>query len=134
MSVMYDKEQITNGKDFWHLIDAMVDDNCGFLHNKDLIVEAYQDKRLYGLRGDPDYHAKDDPIFIKGSYYLLPCFCVAHGDIADMIWTHSRARRRGLAATLVDLMEIKKASHVLKESVPFWTACDIEILSIAPYC
>jgi ribosomal protein S18 acetylase RimI-like enzyme len=123
---------IESGDDFWRLLDALEDDNSGFLHNKSWIVERYRDGMLYGLCVGETYsmfdrHAMNDPIFLKGSWYMLPCFCTKVKDTrtVDMIWVHSKARRQGLGKALVKLLGIDKAHCPLEEALPFWKACGI---------
>ena len=63
---------------FWHLFDEMVDDRSGFLNNKDVMLEAYKNGNLYGLRvNETDSMfkrgARKDTVFCENSWYLLPC-------------------------------------------------------------
>jgi hypothetical protein len=118
-------EPIVSGYDFWSLIDELIDDDSGFIHNRAIIADAYKEGNLYGLRVSyevREQHDVDDPLFCEDSPELLPCFCVRSGDMCDIIWTHSRARRNGFARTLVQKLGIKKTSRQLEESIPFWTA------------
>lgn len=123
---------IESGDDFWRLLDALEDDKSGFIHNKSLIVERYRDRELYGLcvvETDSmfDRHALNDPIFIKGSWYMLPCFCtkLKGTNTVDMIWVHSKARRLGLGKALVNLLDIDSVHCPLEDALPFWESCGI---------
>ena len=63
--------------------------------------------------------ARQDKIFCKNSWYLLPCFCVKEDKKAIIIWTHTRARKMGFAKKLFDLLQIKFAFQPLPESLDF---------------
>ncbi len=116
---------------FWYLIDELVDDESGFLYNRDIILKAYKDGNLYGLTVEESDEmfkrgARLDDIFCDKSYYLLPCFCVKEEDEAIIIWTHSRARNMGFAKKLIELLDIKRALSPLPESIEFWKKCNIK--------
>jgi len=122
--------QIEAGADFWHLLDALVDDRSGFWHNRRILADAFRLGQLYGLRVDETdamvtRKARKDAAFCPGSYFLLPCFCVKVDAAVEIIWTHSRVRRRGCARTLVWDLEILEALHPLPESEEFWRSCGI---------
>lgn len=78
--------EIKEGCDFWAIISELIDDDSGFLHNKDFIAESYREGTLYGLQVTEnqwmfDNHAREDKLFMRNddgtlSWYLLPCFCV----------------------------------------------------------
>ena len=119
--------------DFWCLIDELYDDKSGFCHNRCTILEAYRSGNLYGLRvceTDIMYKNRkgDNNIFCKNSFYLLPCFCVKENDKAIIIWTHSRARKRGFAKKLVKLLHIKYADKPLPDSLDFWGKCNVKLV------
>ena len=106
--------------DFWRLIDELCDDHSVFLHNKKTILEAYKEGNLYGLRIDEteemyERGARMDEVFCKDSFYLLPCFCVKEKDTAILLWTHRRARNRGFAKKMVELLDLQVASHPLPD-------------------
>ena len=135
---------LSNGSsnDFWSIMDELYIEVCnsdgtGFWHNRGTILDAYSKGNLYGLRVDETHemfkrgNARDDPVFCKQltgevSWYLLPCFCVKKGDEAILLWTHARARRRGFAKKLVELLNIKRAYYPLPESLGFWQKCGID--------
>jgi len=117
---------LSNGysNDFWSIMDELYIEVCnsdgtGFWHNRGTILDAYSKGNLYGLRVN-----ETDEMFKRG--YLLPCFCVKEGDEAILLWTHTRARRRGFAKKLVELLEIKSADWPLPESLGFWQKCGID--------
>jgi len=124
-----------DASDFWCLIEELIDDKSGFLHNRRTILEAYKDGNLYGLRvieTESMYErgASTDPIYCTNSFYLLPCFCVCvkEENKAIMIWTHSRARKMGFGKKLVETLQIKYAHDVLPESIGFWKKCNVTII------
>lgn len=136
--------QIT-ADEFWYLFYELCDDKSGFLNNKRTILQAYKDGTLYGLcvsetPGMCERDARLDDVFCKiyespddgtgGKYcdvsqYLLPCFCVAENSKAVILWTHPRARKRGFARTLVELLHILYVWNPLPESIGFWERCNI---------
>ena len=122
---------IISGYDFWCIFSELVKDNSDFLNNLNTIVEAFKDETLFGLcinETDSMFRrgAGNDPIFCKDcTLYLLPIFCIAEGTTAIIIWTHTRARRRGFGKKLVTLLNIDCASHPLPDSLHFWKSCNI---------
>lgn len=123
--------RISSSSDFWNLIDELTDDESEFLYNRNDILDSYSSGNLYGLEveeTDEMYKrgAMKDKLFCKNSCYLLPCFCIKNNDTAVIIWTHSRARRNGLARRLIELLGIKKAYKPLAQSKPFWKSIGIE--------
>lgn len=122
---------------FWQLYDELCDDRSGFLCNRRTILQAYRDGNLYGLKvneTDEMYKrgAMQDRIFCDESFYLLPCFCVVENNIAIIIWTHSRARKMGLAKKMVELLEIKYAYKPLSNSMEFWNKCNVAVIDNLP--
>jgi hypothetical protein len=123
--------KIDCSRDFWALINELHDDMSDFVYNKDNILDAYVEGNLYGLsvsETDEMYKNRENnnPIFVQdASLYLLPCFCIVNNDIAIIIWTHTRARRKGFAKKLVELLNIKYASNPLPGSEQFWFACNV---------
>jgi hypothetical protein len=117
---------------FWFLMDELYDDNHSFIYNRTTILEAYKNGNLYGLLVSETHamyerDARNDRIFCKNSWYMLPCFCVKQEDTAILIWTHARARRMGFAKKLVELLHIKYAYHPQKDSLGFWKKCGINL-------
>ena len=77
-------------------------------------------------------NAWEDDIFCKVNgncrLYLIPCICVLNNnqDKIEIIWVHSKLRRRGFGRLLVETVDVDgdlKPSHPLPESIPFWKAC-----------
>ena len=127
--------KIDSGYEFWCLMDELYDDQSGFIHNKNTILEAYKNNNLYGLKVIEtdnmfEREAMIDNIFCldSGSLYLLPCFCIKDDNKAIIIWTHSRARKMGFAKKLVNLLNIEYACHPLPESLDFWSKCNIKLM------
>lgn len=117
---MAEAKKIIRGSDFLALISELDD----FSWCKDLICEAYKDGQLYGVvdpRAPRELHCSG-AFRTKG---LLPCLCVRTGPVADIIWTHPRARRRGFARALVQQLGITTAHCPMPGSEGFWEACGI---------
>jgi len=132
-----------DGADFWMLYDELLDDGSGFRHNREVLLDAWKDGRMCGLAVD-ETDTMDrapellhEPLFARdkdgysntmATRYLLPCFCVtgqADATSAVIIWTHTRARRRGLGSALVQRLGITRADNPLEASAQFWTACGL---------
>jgi len=129
--------KVQESSDFWCLFDELVQDVSGFVHNRETLLDAYRDGRMFSLRVDETHDmyrmgSRDHPLFAREhfyghgnlSWYMLPCFCIidpADPACPEIVWVHSRARLRGLARTLVDELNITKA-YILDDSLPFWTA------------
>lgn len=130
-------EQIDDADDFWCILDELVDDKSSFILNKNIILNALLKKSLFGLRVEEtdemfEENERNNPIFCKDSFYLLPCFCIKLNDTAKIIWTHSRARRRGFARCLIEKLKIKYAYNPLPESYEFWKKFNIEFVEKIP--
>lgn len=123
--------RIEDASDFWCLFDELFDDDSGFVHNRDVLLDAFKSGNLYGLRvEETKLMRRDHPLFAVDAYgsyswYLLPCLCVKRDNIAEIIWTHTRARRNGFAKKMVEQLGITKANHPLPESKDFWRAVGI---------
>jgi len=126
--------QVVEGNDFWSLINELIDDNSCFLHNRNILVEAYKSGNLYSLRVNETesmygQKAVTDNIFCKNSFYLLPCLCVRDSENAVIIWTHKKARLNGFAKLLIQLLDIKVAKYPLEESIGFWNKLNIKTVN-----
>jgi len=123
--------QVDDPADFWCLIDELLDDKSGFFHNRNTLLKAFKDGTLYSLHIDETEEMftskKRDPVFIRNSFYLLPCLCVKQDDAALIIWTHTRARNRGFARKLIQLLGIQTAIQPLQASLGFWEKCNITL-------
>ena len=117
---------------FWGLFDELLDDQSEFICNKETILEAYKNGNMYGLmveETDEMYEKlENEDLFChdmsgERQGYLLPCFCITNDSTAIIIWTHTRARRKGFATKLVNLLKIECAQLPLPESINFWKSC-----------
>jgi GNAT superfamily N-acetyltransferase len=118
-------EKIERAEEFWTLIDELIDDKSRFLMNRNSLLEGFVQGNLYGLAvAETDEmfaaRARADPIFCRQGWYLLPCLCLREGSEAVIIWTHTRAQRRGFARRLLNLLEITVARHIVAGSEGFW--------------
>jgi len=126
--------------DFWTLMDELVDDKSGFYHNRATLLDALKDGCLYGLCFSETDYMYDNlrtirefppPFLCHGDecrQYLLPCFCMVDikgGKKAKVIWTHTRARRRGFGTALVKNLGIEEVNKPVDGSQPFWEACGL---------
>lgn len=128
---------ITEGRDFVALYKALQSDESGFVHNLDVIAQAFHDDNLFGLTAH-----ETDAMFARGAHndpffdswcsnyhtlYLLPCFAVVNDDhdTCIIIWVHSKYRRLGLGTALVDQLDIRRVINPLPESRHFWAACEV---------
>lgn len=134
--------KIESGDDVLILLDELVNDNSGFIHNKPHLLDAFKGGNLYGLsvietsdmfkRGDACMDKEfckdvnDNPV----GWYLLPCLCVMNDDKCELIWSHTRIRNKGFANKFVELLQIQYAVNVLTESIGFWNRCGVEIINI----
>ena len=121
---------------FWGLFDELLDDQSEFICNKDTILEAYKNGNMYGLmveETDGMYkNLENEDLFChdmsgERQGYLLPCFCITNDSTAIIIWTHTRARRKGFATKLVNLLKIECVQLSLPESINFWKSCNIKM-------
>ena len=121
--------------DFVNLFWEMVYDNSGFVNNMNIILEAYKNDYLYGLRvieNDKMYEKRMryNPIFCKNSFYLLPCFCIKKENKVLILWVHNRARKMGFGRKLVELLKIDTVSNILPDSKVFWEKCGVNIENV----
>jgi len=132
--------KITDSRKFWYLYDELETSMGGTVLHRGCIVEAFRNGHLYGLEveeTDEMYEKNErekNSIFCRSkhgefSWYLLPCFCINKEDWAMMIWTHSRARKKGFATKLTELLGIKTAYIPLaSDSLDFWKARGVEMV------
>ena len=113
-------EKITNSDDFWALYEELIDDNSGFLHNRATLLDAFKTGKLFGLSSN----TLGIP-YCTNSKDLLPCLCAREGNKAIIIWTHTRARKRGYARRLVELLDITCAFRPQGDSLDFWAKCGV---------
>ena len=116
----------------------------GFYHNREWILEAYKDERLFGLQiveNDAmfaDKASRHDNIFMKRHQswpfgakdgachvsYSLPCFAIVNSEAEErecfMLWVAERARGLGFGSKLVADCGVTWADEFLPESRGFW--------------
>lgn len=133
--------RVCHGGDFIALLDEitaeffdMKDPSApSFFHNRSVLADAFKKGRLYSLRAieskDMYYrgaalesHFVSLQSYRPTSMYLLPCFCVTSSyDETDIVWTHPRVRRMGLASSLLRRIgAIFPSGTILPESCGFW--------------
>ena len=120
--------KIETSDEFWAIMDELVDDGSGFIANRGMILDAYIMGNLFGLCATgvvTGAKLECESIFCDVGKCLIPCFCVKDGCRAILIWTHTRARNRGFAKRMVELLEITSAYFPVPDSVGFWKKCGI---------
>jgi hypothetical protein len=110
-------------------------DSASFFYNRSSLLEAYGEKRLYGLWvpwNEEMYEHKsfDDPIFVKNTHGMvdrvLPCFIVLDKkwdggtSVCHYLWTAKRARNKGMAKEMLDFFNVQSAYNPLPEAKAFW--------------
>ncbi len=117
-------EKINSEEDFWCLFDELIDDKSNFVYNRCTILKAYKEGKMYGLTVDETEEMYQNQYFknhiFTVKYYLLPCFCIIEDEKVVIIWTHTRARKKGFASKLLQLLNIKYVYNPLPESLEFW--------------
>lgn len=107
-------KKIKDGDCFWRLYSELEDDTSGYLNSRSDLVEAFKEENLYGLE-------------IKGNdlYFLLPCLCIVKDSTVSVVWTHTRARRKGFGIMLMKLLKVRNVYNPSLDSIPFWKACGL---------
>lgn len=128
---------VESPEDFWALWDELLDDKSGFIHNRACLLDGYKNESMFSLKieeTDSMFRrgANTDEIFCKTEHrtlYMIPCLCILNkkGTEIEIIWVHSRLRRKGLATKMIELlMEFDDTklipNHPLPDSLPFWKA------------
>ena len=128
--------KVTRGDDFWSLFDELNNDESGFVHNRNWLVDGFREGRVYSLvvidtESMDSRKAYHDEIFAKQrdgmgdtKLYMLPCLCMTERGkrrVADILWVHTRARKLGLARALLDKLKINQSDSI-GEAVGFWEA------------
>ena len=125
--------------EFWEIHDLLseemvaLNNGTGFWYNRNVLLKHFGKGNMYGLcviETDEMFRSRAprDTVFLRTGFYMLPCVCCVIGDEADIIWTHPRARKRGFAKKLVELLGIKQA-YPLPDSVGFWEKCGVALKS-----
>jgi GNAT superfamily N-acetyltransferase len=121
-------EKLTSGQDFWSLVNEMLDDDGPSpVRNKNTLIEAYRDGRMYFLKvreTDDMYKrgAGKDVVFSHPcmSRYVLPCVAIMSGDSCEWLWVAPRLRGLGLGRKLVEFLKPTSTSPQLDASKGFW--------------
>lgn len=110
----------------------------GLFNDRDEILRAYGEHRLYGLlvsstQEMEDLHSMErDPIFMKYSNCecsrMLPCLAVIDKTFAyddtfsecQYLWVAKRARKKGLATYLLDELLVSSAKNQMPSAMDFW--------------
>jgi len=124
--------------DVMGLLSELHDDKSIFELNSSLILQAWKDEQLYCLAA-----IETDDMFNRGvgrhewfcrsssdrvSLYMFPCFAMlskGNKHIIDILWVHSRMRRKGLGTHLINKLAITSTSRQLPGSEQFWEACGL---------
>ena len=127
---------ILGPKRFCTLMDELqtavkYDPDEGFYHNRASIVQAYGERRLYGLEVNFDewFENKNDPVFMDSkheTYGMLPCFTVIEKTSDDspstcqFVWTANRAKKKGFAQKMMDGLSVQYVDNPPLEAAAFW--------------
>lgn len=138
--------RVTESVDFLGYLDELRDEynednHQGLYRDRDRILDAFVEKRLYVLRmeeSDSMYKnkAQRDRLFVRHGWYRLPCLCITtmeRRDTVTMLWTAKRARCRGFATALLDALGIRYVVNIVNDTEDFWVARGItEINDVKP--
>jgi hypothetical protein len=107
---------------FWKLIDCLIAEQSGFVHNRATLLDAYARSELYVIEFDDvqfgDYRNYFHDAEIDTN--TLPAFCMIDNGKIQMIWTSIRFRRCGLATTFVTHFKVTMVDQMVAGSEPFW--------------
>ena len=137
---------ITENNDYFEYLDELYDeynkeDHHGFYNNRDEILEAFIEKRLYTLRITRTQsscwsEAWCDQLCVGDSIYKLPCLCITtkeRKDTVTMLWTAGRARCKGFATALLEGLGVRYVMGIINHTESFWSKRGIrEIRGIKP--
>lgn len=126
--------EVESGHTFIALLNELIDDKSCFVNNAGTLADAFRNGKLYSLHymeTDSMFENKvaADPLFVKraDALYLIPCLCAISDDTIEIIWVHTRARKRGFVKKMVELLNLPYVYKPLPGSEGFWEKCDIEI-------
>lgn len=117
---------------FWSIYDELqkeIDDyGSGFWAHRDDLLIAFQERRMFTLSAliidEWDPNNQFNHIFLKNTYYRLPCFLVIKSDgiTLEYIWVANRAKKMNLASYLIKKSKVKKVENIVTstESLSFW--------------
>ena len=125
--------------DVFGLLYELQDDRSGFVANSSLILQAWKDERLYCLAATETADMYNRGVgchewFCRSSsgrvsLYMFPCFALLSEEnkhVLDILWVHSRMRRKGLGTHLIRKLAIQSTSRQLPGSEQFWGACGVQ--------
>ena len=117
-------------------IDQLTADESGFLHNRNWLLDAWRKGDLFTMRiKETDELYKDHVLRdalghflgVSPSWLNLPVLCWRDGDACEILWVAKHVRRLGLGRDLVRSLGIKRAAHVLDQSIGFWERIGVSI-------
>ena len=132
--------KITDSQAFWTLFDQMIQAECGFVHNRNCLLEAFVEGRLHTVGvvetaewfedGETRYRLTTwfgQPIFGPSpGYTCLPAFIVVTDTtVCHMMWVRKDMRRLGIGSLLTKDMKIESTTRQLAGSEPFWDHCGL---------
>ena len=128
---------------FWDLIDVMNDASCEFTDNRNELLQAFLDRRLYLMRIAEDkalYEQRElrlslaEKFSTSPSHIVLPAFCVVDSFLerdltwgCKMLWVREDIRRMGVATTFVTTLRVRTPTtptERLEGGEPFWKTLD----------
>lgn len=126
-------KKVTDDREFFKFIDELEADHdkvngVGFYGNREMFLKAFREKRLYSLHmreNDSMYRhrAQRDPLFVKNTFYVLPCLCVVtkeRRDTVDILWTAKRARNQGFGTSMLEDLGIRYVTEIVNNTEEFW--------------
>jgi len=151
--------KVCKSEEFWEIIDLLyeeyVHNKKGFYCNKNLILDAFKENRLFILEceetDDMFYNdeigSKIRKFCLPGCGWSIPSFCILEknsvdllGDInsidsnsvnaISLIWTFTPLRKLGLANTFIEHFNITEVDDILEESIPFWSKSNVKYFTI----
>ena len=132
--------------EFWSIMDLLQEDQAsnkvgkGFYNNRDYILEQYTKENMYIIRieeTDELYvssHFNDENVFLKGSFYGIPGFCIYVNNKIEILWVEKNNRLNGYGRFFVEELNRINNGNVdkygieiaLKKSVPFWNKLGVK--------
>ena len=126
-------EKVTDRRDFFKFLDELEAEQdkvtgIGFYGNREIFLQAFMEKRLYTLHmreNDSMFNnrAQRDPLFLKNTFYILPCLCIVtkeRRDTVDILWVAKRARNNGFGTALLEDLNILYVLEIVNNTEKFW--------------